>query len=91
MLNKNDVLLKDIFVKLKKFTLIHNLVLKDVVFVHEEIHEKVNKKKVKSVKLLIDPNSINKFDLTGKQLIFIEKFLHLKKTNSNKYFQFRRF
>ena len=88
LLIKNDVFLKDIFTKLKKrnFSLIHNLVLKDIVFVHEQIHEKFNKKKVKSVKLLIDPNSINKFDLTEKQVIFIEKFLHLKKTNSNKCF-----
>ena len=88
LLNKNEIFLKDIFVKLKKrnFSLIHNLVLKDVVFVHEEIHEKFNKKKVKIVKLLINPNSIDKFDLTDKQLVFIENFLNLKRTNSKKYF-----
>tara|TARA_B100000900_G_scaffold84253_1_gene68140 strand:+ start:15907 stop:18333 length:2427 start_codon:yes stop_codon:yes gene_type:complete len=88
LLNKNEVFLKDIFVKLKKrnFSLIHNLVLKDVVFVREEINEKFNKKKVKSIKLLIDPNSIDKFNLTEKQVIFIQKFLNLKRTNLNKYF-----
>lgn len=88
LLNKNEVFLKEIFVKLKtrNFSLIHNLVLKNVVFVHEEIKEKFNKKKVKSVKLLIDPNSIDKLNLTEKQIMFINRFLNLRNTNSNKFF-----
>ena len=63
------------------FTLINELILKEIVQLKEDLHDKYNQKKVRIVSFIADNEKLKTTKLTAKQQEFIDEFLLLNKQN----------
>ena len=66
------------------FTLINELIRKEIVQLKEDLHDKYNQKKVRIVSFIADDEKLKTTKLTVKQQEFIDEFLLLNKQNTAK-------
>ena len=56
---------------------INQLILKDIIYIREDLYDKYSKKKIRVLDYIKDENRLNDVILTDKQKLFINRFLEI--------------